>query len=78
MCSYTCTAIIVTNILKDGTYHLADTKRYIRDFRRLARTASDSTDLYQKMLKAHPDRLNSYILELSTIAYFANHTTKAT
>jgi hypothetical protein len=69
-------AISVTDMWKDGTYHLANTKEYIRDFRRLAGKASNSTDLYQNMLKAHPNRLNSYILELSTTAYFLNHTSK--
>lgn len=67
-------SIPFTDISKDATYHLANTKNYIRDFQRLAGVASNSTDLYQKMLKAHPNRLNPYILELSTAAYFANKT----
>lgn len=69
--------IPISNEQKDGSYHLADTKKYIRDFRRLAQTACNSTDLYEKMLEAHPDRLNPYILELSAMTYFANQTTKA-
>ena len=38
--------------------HLDETRRYIRDFDRLAETTKTPEDLYAKMLELYPDRVN--------------------
>ena len=37
---------------------LEETRQYIRDFDRIAQTASTAADLYQQMLALHPGRIN--------------------
>jgi hypothetical protein len=38
--------------------HIEETRGYIRDFNRIAASTSTATDLYEKMLALHPDRVN--------------------
>jgi glyoxylase-like metal-dependent hydrolase (beta-lactamase superfamily II) len=38
--------------------HIAETRRYLRDFIASAATASTALELYEKMLSLHPDRVN--------------------
>ena len=37
---------------------IEETRRYIRDFERLAATATTARELYDKMLELYPDRAN--------------------
>jgi hypothetical protein len=38
--------------------HIAETRSYIRDFNRVAVSASTAMDLYEKMLALYPNRVN--------------------
>jgi glyoxylase-like metal-dependent hydrolase (beta-lactamase superfamily II) len=42
----------------DSPRIIAETRRYIRDFERIAALTASARDLYDKMLEVYPDRLN--------------------
>jgi len=42
----------------DDPRTIAETRQYIRDFDRLAETATSAQDLYNKMLELYPNRIN--------------------
>jgi glyoxylase-like metal-dependent hydrolase (beta-lactamase superfamily II) len=52
----------------DGPQLIEETRQYIRDFDRVAGTATTSRELYDKMLELHPDRVNPGALWLSARA----------
>jgi glyoxylase-like metal-dependent hydrolase (beta-lactamase superfamily II) len=52
----------------DGPEILEETRRYIRDFDRIAETAGSARDLYDGVLALHPDRINPNALWLSASA----------
>ncbi|KAI9929761.1 hypothetical protein ASPWEDRAFT_155989 [Aspergillus wentii DTO 134E9] len=49
----------------DGVWHLANSKKYIRDFMRLQDDAVDAEDLKRKMVGLYPTRMNPLALEWS-------------
>jgi glyoxylase-like metal-dependent hydrolase (beta-lactamase superfamily II) len=49
----------------DGPEILEETRRYIRDFDRIAETTSTARDLYEQVLALYPDRINPDALWLS-------------
>jgi glyoxylase-like metal-dependent hydrolase (beta-lactamase superfamily II) len=52
----------------DSPKIIEETRRYIRDFDRVAGTATTARELYDKMLELHPDRVNPGALWLSARA----------
>ena len=52
----------------DGAEIIEETRRYIRDFDRIAETASTAQELYDQVLALHPDRINPDALWLSAQA----------
>jgi hypothetical protein len=42
----------------DGPEIIEETRRYIRDFDRVAATTTTARELYDRMLELHPDRVN--------------------
>jgi glyoxylase-like metal-dependent hydrolase (beta-lactamase superfamily II) len=49
----------------DGAYNLAASKKYIATFDNLVAHSKNADELYNGMLKAYPDRINHFILEIS-------------
>jgi glyoxylase-like metal-dependent hydrolase (beta-lactamase superfamily II) len=49
----------------DGPEIIEETRRYIRDFDRIAETTSTARDLYEQILALHPDRINPNALWIS-------------
>jgi hypothetical protein len=49
----------------DSPRIIEETRQYIRDFDRLAKTTTTVRELYDKMLKLYPDRVNPGALWLS-------------
>jgi hypothetical protein len=49
----------------DSPKMIKETRQYIRDFDRLAKTTTTVRELYDKMLKLYPDRVNPGALWLS-------------
>jgi glyoxylase-like metal-dependent hydrolase (beta-lactamase superfamily II) len=49
----------------DGPEIIEETRRYIRDFDRIAETTSTAEDLYDQVLELYPDRINPDALWLS-------------
>jgi glyoxylase-like metal-dependent hydrolase (beta-lactamase superfamily II) len=47
----------------DSPRIIEETRRYIRDFDRIAELTASARDLYDKMLEIYPDRLNPGALE---------------
>jgi glyoxylase-like metal-dependent hydrolase (beta-lactamase superfamily II) len=52
----------------DSPKIIEETRQYIRDFDRVAGTATSARELYDKMLELHPDRVNPGALWLSARA----------
>src|SRR6266478_3090456 len=52
----------------DSPKIIEETRQYIRDFDRLARTTTTARELYDKMLKLYPERVNPLPLWLSAHA----------
>ncbi len=52
----------------DGPELIEETRRYIRDFDRVAETVSTAADLYNQVLALHPDRINPDALWISAQA----------
>jgi hypothetical protein len=45
---------------EDSPRIIEETRQYIRDFDRIAETATAARELYDQMLKLHPLRMNVY------------------
>lgn len=54
----------------ESVSHLANTKKYIQDFTEISAKAENAEELYLKMLKRHPNRLNPFVLQWSAIGKF--------
>ena len=54
----------------DGVYHLANTKKYLQDFRRLAQSSSNADELERQMLELYPNRYNPFVLRWGADANF--------
>jgi glyoxylase-like metal-dependent hydrolase (beta-lactamase superfamily II) len=52
----------------DGPEIIEETREYIRDFDRIAETASTARDLYDQILALHPDRINPDVVWMSAQA----------
>ena len=52
----------------DGPEIIEETRRYIRDFDRIAATTSTARDLYHQVIALHPDRINPDALWISAQA----------
>ena len=46
----------------DGVFHLAASKKYIRDFMRISKSSSSADELYGRMLEIYPSRYNPAVL----------------
>jgi glyoxylase-like metal-dependent hydrolase (beta-lactamase superfamily II) len=53
----------------DDPHILEETRKYIRDFERIAEKTSTTTELYDGMLELYPERLNPVILWISAQAF---------
>ena len=54
--------------LRDSPRIIEETRQYIHDFDRVAKTSTTARELYDKMLELYPDRVNSGALWLSARA----------
>jgi glyoxylase-like metal-dependent hydrolase (beta-lactamase superfamily II) len=52
----------------DGPEIIEETRQYIRDFDRIAETASTARDLYDQILALHPNRINPDVVWISAQA----------
>jgi hypothetical protein len=52
----------------DGPEIIEETRQYIRDFDRIAATASAARDLYAQILALYPDRINPDVVWISAQA----------
>jgi glyoxylase-like metal-dependent hydrolase (beta-lactamase superfamily II) len=60
----------------DGTFHLAESRRYIETFEKLLAQSKSARELSQAMLKAFPSRFNPGALFMGTMAAFPSPKTK--
>jgi hypothetical protein len=54
--------------LRDSPRIIEETRQYIHDFDRVAKTSTTARELYDKMLELYPDRVNPGALWLSARA----------
>jgi hypothetical protein len=57
----------------DGPEIIEETRQYLRDFDRIAETASTARELYDQVLALYPDRTNPDVVWISAQAMKPSH-----